>query len=83
MLIDNSYPESFSNSQTAPLKLIHDSSISGLEKIDFDIVQAAVRSYGSQVGSLRLLSRGINPEAINPIHGWGDVLSHGHHRRRT
>jgi len=67
MLIDNSYPESFSNSQTAPLKLIHDSSISGLEKIDFDIVQAAVRSYGSQVGSLRLLSRGINPEAINPI----------------
>jgi len=67
MLIDDSYPKSFSNSQTAPLKLIHDSSISGLEKIDFDIVQAAVRSYGSQVGSLRLLSRGINPEAINPI----------------
>lgn len=67
LVIGNDYPESFAKGMTAPLRLIHDSSISELEKIGFNNVQRAISGYGSQIGSLRLLARGINPEAANPI----------------
>jgi len=67
LLIEDNYPESFKKGTTAPLRLIHDSSITGLEQISFHTVRNAIQSYGSQIGSLRLLSRGINPEVIKPI----------------
>ena len=67
LLIRSDYPESFLNGTTAPIRLIHDSSITGLEKIGFNSVQGAIRSYSGQIASLRLLARGINPEAANPI----------------
>ncbi len=67
LLISRDYPEAFSKGTTAPLRLIHDSSITGLEKIGFNTVQGAIRNYGSQIGSMRLLSRGISPEVASPI----------------
>lgn len=67
LVINSSYPEAFKKGTTAPLRLIHDSSISGLEKIGFQSVQNAIRSYSQQVGSLRLLARGVNPEVIQAI----------------
>jgi sodium transport system permease protein len=67
LFIGADYPESFRNGTTAPLRLIHDSSITGLEKIGFNTVQGAIRSYSGQIGAMRLLARGINPEAATPI----------------
>jgi sodium transport system permease protein len=67
LLIDKNYPESFRQGSTAPVRLIHDSSITGLEKIGFNTVRNAIRSYGSQIGSMRLLARGVNPEIADPI----------------
>lgn len=67
LLIDKNYPQSFQNGETAPLRLIHDSSITGLEQISFHSVKNAIQSYANQISSLRLLSRGINPETTRPI----------------
>ncbi len=67
LIIDQGYPESFDKGETAPVRLIHDSSITGLEQIGFHSVRNAIQSYSSQIGSLRLLSRGIAPEVIRPI----------------
>ncbi len=67
LFIDENYPTSFAKGTTAPIRLIHDSSITGLEQISFHTVKNAVQSYGRQVGSLRLMSRGINPEVVQPI----------------
>jgi len=67
LLIDENYPTSFAKGTTAPLRLIHDSSITGLEQISFHTVKNAIQSYGRQVGSLRLMSRGISPEVVQPI----------------
>jgi sodium transport system permease protein len=67
LFIGADYPEAFRNGATAPLRLTHDSSITGLEKIGFNTVQGAIRAYSGQIASLRLTARGINPEAANPI----------------
>jgi len=45
LVIDDTFPESFRKGETAPLRLIHDSSITGLEKIGFSTVEGAIRSH--------------------------------------
>lgn len=67
LLISKDFPESFSHGKTAPLRLIHDSSITGLEKIGFQTVQNALHRYGQQIGTMRLQARGINPEIVGAI----------------
>ena len=65
--IDSSYPEAFKKAKTAPVRLIHDGSISGLEKISFHRVQSAIQGYSEKVGALRLIARGVTPEVTQVI----------------
>ena len=67
LIVGNDYPKAFQQSKSAPITLLHDSSISGLEKIGFDTVRRAIAAYSQQIGSLRLLARGINPEALRAV----------------
>ena len=61
------FATSFERSKTAPLRLIHDSSISGVKKIGFSTVQQVLARYSSTIGQLRLQMRGINPQIMRPI----------------
>lgn len=67
LVLDEQFSKSFSSAKTAPVRLIYDSSISGLEQIGFHTVKNAINSYSRQVGSMRLSARGISPEIINAI----------------
>ena len=67
LIIGKDYVEAFQQSKTAPITLIHDGSITGLEQIGFDTVRRALAAYGQQVGTLRVLARGISPDVLNPI----------------
>jgi len=65
--IPKNYSDRMSQGKTAPLTLLHDSTISGLEKIGFNTVSRAISSYSKVLGSLRLSARGVDPSVINPI----------------
>jgi len=68
LVIKSEYSENFEKGKTAPIKLIHDSSITGLEQIGKQLVERAIYSYGQQLAGLRLQARGIDPQIIRPIH---------------
>lgn len=65
--ITEDYPKRFATGETAPILLIHDSSIGGLEKIGYQRLQRAIHGYGSQISSLRLQARGVSPKVIQSI----------------
>lgn len=67
LVIKENFVERFNKGKTAPVLLVHDSSISGLEQLGMQTVQLALRSYASHLATLRLQVRGINPEIVNPI----------------
>lgn len=67
LVILEDFSESFTSGTTAPLRLIHDSSISGLEKIGYSAVRNALNSYGAQIGAMRLAARGVNPQIVRAI----------------
>ena len=67
LVISENYPEALKSGKTAPLRLIHDSSITGLEKIGYNTIRNAINSYSGQLSALRLMARGVNPEVANPI----------------
>jgi len=67
LLVSDGFAKSFTEGSTAPVRLIHDSSISGLEKIGFSTVQSALIRYSSQVGAMRLAARGVSPQIVNAI----------------
>lgn len=67
LILDEQFPTSFSNAKTAPIRLVYDSSISGLEQIGFHTVKNAINAYSQQVGVMRLSARGISPEVIQAI----------------
>lgn len=67
MVIKENFPEAFEKAKTAPVLLIHDSSISGLEQLGFVTVKNALRTYSGRIGQLRLEARGINPEITRAI----------------
>ena len=67
LIIEQDYREAFQISKPAPVTLLHDSSISGLEKIGFETVKRAINAYSQQIGSLRLMARGVSPDTIQAI----------------
>jgi sodium transport system permease protein len=67
LVLTEQFPDSFSKAKTAPIRLIHDSSISGLEQIGFHTAKNAINAYSRQVGAMRLSTRGINPEIVRAI----------------
>lgn len=67
LLIPDDYTTRFREGKTAPLTLLHDSSISGLEKIGFATTSSALQAYSRQVGAMRLTARGIDPGVVRAI----------------
>lgn len=65
--ITNDFVERFKEGRTAPVLIIHDSSISGLEKIGYEVVKRAIGGYSAQVSSLRLQARGVSPQIMQSI----------------
>ncbi len=76
LAVNQEFSEHLGNGKTAPVKLIHDSSITGLEQIGKGIVERAIDSYSQQLAQLRLQARGIDPQITQPIHiNLSDVAS--------
>lgn len=57
----------FNGGLSAPLRLIHDSSISGLARVGFETANRALRQYGGTIGAMRLQARGISPQIVQAI----------------
>ena len=68
LVLSEQFSNAFTQAKTAPIRLVYDSSISGLEQIGFHTAKSAINSYSRQVGALRLTARGINPEIVRAIH---------------
>jgi len=68
MVIKQNFIDRYDEGKTAPVLLIHDSSISGLEQLGMQTVQRALSTYSNQLASLRLQARGIDIEVMRPIH---------------
>ncbi len=67
LVVPTDYATRLQGGKTAPLTLLHDSSISGLEKIGFASTSNAIRSYSERLASMRLSARGLDPSIIKPI----------------
>jgi sodium transport system permease protein len=67
LIIEASFVDAFNAGRSAPLRLIHDSSLGGFKKLGFNTISRAIRLYDSQIGSLRLQARGISPEVVRAI----------------
>jgi len=67
LVIKADFSDAFNSAKTAPLRLIHDSSVSRFEQIDYQTVRRAISRYAAQVGAMRLSARGINPAITNAI----------------
>ncbi len=67
MIIKKNYVERFEKGKSAPVLLMHDSSIQGLEQLGMQKVRRSLAGYSNQVAAMRLQVRGINPELVRPI----------------
>jgi sodium transport system permease protein len=65
--ITSDFASALEAGKTAPILLIHDSSISGLEKIGFQNLRKAIIQYSAQISALRLQARGVNPQIMRTI----------------
>lgn len=65
--ITEQFTAAFTQGESAPLRLIHDSSISGLGRVGFETVRSTLLQYSGLVGSLRLQARGISPQIVQAI----------------
>ena len=66
VIIPDDYGEKFENGQPVPIEVIQDFSNQG-GSISASRAERLIEQYGSQIGSLRLLARGINPSVVSPI----------------
>ena len=64
--IDAKYAEDWRASRPATVEIIHDSSRQDSD-VPVERLRGALRAYSQQVGTLRLLDRGVNPQAITPV----------------
>ena len=67
LVITDSFADAWQSGKAAPVRLVHNSALSQLEKIGFNTVSRAIQSYGAKVASMRLQARGISPELMRPI----------------
>jgi sodium transport system permease protein len=65
--VSRDFADALEAGKTAPVLLIHDSSISGLEKIGFQSLRKAIIQYSAQISALRLQARGVNPQIMRTI----------------
>ncbi len=66
LLIPQVYPERLQDGLPAPLKLVSDASDNQTGKYA-GRVRHLLSAYGGQLGSLRLLARGVSPDVMQPI----------------
>lgn len=67
LVIERTYPEAIKAGETAPLRLLHDSSIAELDKLGFRTVSNALNNYAYRIASMRLQARGISPQTVQPL----------------
>lgn len=65
--IGSDYVDAFEKASPAPIRLYHDSSLSGLAQVSFDLTRNALHRYGSTIAALRLQARGINPQIMQVV----------------
>lgn len=66
LIIPVDYSETFTSGIPATVQLVLDSSRQSA-LVSIEKVRSLLNSYNSQIGSLRLLARGINPSVISPL----------------
>ncbi|MEO8742205.1 MAG: ABC transporter permease [Lysobacteraceae bacterium] len=64
--ISKDYPNDWNNGQPAQLEIIEDSTRQDAQ-IPVQRLEALLQLYGSTVGSLRMVARGISPVVVKPI----------------
>ncbi len=67
LVIEENFNASLRAGQPAPVRLIHDSSVTGLEALSFNQLQQSLRRYAQTIGALRLQARGVSPQVLNAI----------------
>lgn len=65
--IEGDFVSAMEKGKTAPLLMIHDSSISGLEKITYDTLRSVIHQYGAKLSAMRLQARGVNPQVMQAV----------------
>ncbi len=65
--ISPAFVSAFESGQSAPLRLMYDSSISGLARVGFETTRRLLQQYSGVVGALRLQARGISPQVVQAI----------------
>lgn len=66
LIIPDDYGAAFTAGEPAPLTLLVDDTNQGAS-VSVRRTRQLLQSYGSQIGSLRLLARGVSPALVNPL----------------
>jgi sodium transport system permease protein len=66
LVIPEDYADDFSTGNTATLKLVLDSSRQSIN-VDVTRIRTLLENYGTYIGTLRLIVRGISPEVIQVV----------------
>lgn len=66
LIIPPEYGENFTESRTATLQLVFDSTRQSA-MVDINRAQSLLTGYGEYIGMLRLSLRGVSPEVIRPV----------------
>ena len=67
LVIEDTFGTALKQGRAAPVRIIYDSSISGLEQIGFDQLQRTIMQYSQTIAALRLQARGVSSEVLNVI----------------
>lgn len=65
--VTEDFSSALQDGRSAPLVLIHDSSISGLEKIGYQHLRNSLQRYSNHIATLRLKARGISPQIVSAL----------------
>jgi sodium transport system permease protein len=66
VIIPGDFAERFSASRPAPIRVVSDSSRNDARPA-VDRVHRLLQQYGAEIGSLRLIVRGVSPAAVRPL----------------
>jgi sodium transport system permease protein len=66
LIIPRNFAERFSASKSAPVRIVSDSSNSSAQS-NVQRVRRLLTAYSAQIGSLRLIARGVSPSIANPL----------------
>lgn len=66
LVIPDEYAQEFSSGRTATLRLVQDSS-RAMQQVDVIRIETLLEQYGSYIGKLRLVTRGVSPVVIRAV----------------